>query len=316
MWKQANVKVFDSYEYYGSMKWVVLRSGVVKTSMLDITKRPTIFFTPPMRIGIVDFYHSTPLSMTLTLPGDHKISAKQNLSSLHFLTLFSWKGWNLIWCWSNLSWISKTFLWDLLKQLLFYWVRQKTYVGMHSVICESIRFKLGMMTDTIALYILILLLLIWSLIQDHRRPRKQKNCFWFCRGFFHMNNILNLMHLARIVHLSLVAKALTLDIAQKTFQFKSFMPAIHIGIINFYDFFYNFRGLELGWKSQTQQKAKPNGHISLTLNWSGWNLVWYCSNLSWMPWYHLRAIHWLWLKTLTLACTQWFMNRCCSSLVQ
>ena len=32
-----------------------------------------------MQIGIIDFYHFIPFSLTLTLPGGHKVSAKQNL---------------------------------------------------------------------------------------------------------------------------------------------------------------------------------------------------------------------------------------------
>ena len=32
-----------------------------------------------MLIGTIDFYHFVPLSLTLTLPGGDKVSAKQNL---------------------------------------------------------------------------------------------------------------------------------------------------------------------------------------------------------------------------------------------
>ena len=41
------------------------------------------FFTPGMLIGTLDFYHFTPLSLTLTFTGGHKVSTK------HFLAHFS-----------------------------------------------------------------------------------------------------------------------------------------------------------------------------------------------------------------------------------
>ena len=37
------------------------------------------FFIPVMLLDTIDFYHFIPLSLTLTLPGGHKVSAKQNL---------------------------------------------------------------------------------------------------------------------------------------------------------------------------------------------------------------------------------------------
>ena len=50
-----------------------------KTRTLDIytqTVKPNLFI-PAMPIGIIDFYHSILLS--LTLPGGNKVSAKQNV---------------------------------------------------------------------------------------------------------------------------------------------------------------------------------------------------------------------------------------------
>ena len=37
------------------------------------------FFIPAMLIGAIDFSHFIPLSFMMTLPGAHKVSAKQNL---------------------------------------------------------------------------------------------------------------------------------------------------------------------------------------------------------------------------------------------
>ena len=62
-----------------------------------------IFFTPAMLIGTMDFCHFIPLSLTLTLPGGHKVSTKQNLLASFSWPLFIWSGWR--W-WSHWSWTS------------------------------------------------------------------------------------------------------------------------------------------------------------------------------------------------------------------
>ena len=46
------------------------------------------------------------LSLTLTLPGGHKVSSDQNVLASFSGTLFSWSGWNLTLCWSKSSWTS------------------------------------------------------------------------------------------------------------------------------------------------------------------------------------------------------------------
>ena len=51
------------------------------------TFQPNCFISA-MLLGIVHFYHFLPLSLTLTLPGGHKVSTKQNLLA-SFLTHFS-----------------------------------------------------------------------------------------------------------------------------------------------------------------------------------------------------------------------------------
>ena len=43
-------------------------------------------FIPAMLISTIDFYHFIPCSLTLTLPGGHKVNAKQKL-----LALFSYR---------------------------------------------------------------------------------------------------------------------------------------------------------------------------------------------------------------------------------
>ena len=45
-------------------------------------------FIPAMLVGIIDFYHFIPLSVTLTLTGDHK-TKESKTSWLHFLPDFS-----------------------------------------------------------------------------------------------------------------------------------------------------------------------------------------------------------------------------------
>ena len=51
------------------------------------TFQPT-FFVPAMLIGTIYFYHVRLLSLTLTLPGGHNVSAKQNLLASFSPTLF------------------------------------------------------------------------------------------------------------------------------------------------------------------------------------------------------------------------------------
>ena len=51
------------------------------------TFQPT-FFIPALLIGTIGFYHFIPLSLTLTLPGGHKVSTKQNLLASFSHTFF------------------------------------------------------------------------------------------------------------------------------------------------------------------------------------------------------------------------------------
>ena len=69
-----------------------------------------------MFIGTIDFCHFIRLSLTLTLPWGHKVSAKQNLLASFSRILFIWSGWNLILWWSNSSW---TF-WDCFFFFFFF----------------------------------------------------------------------------------------------------------------------------------------------------------------------------------------------------
>ena len=49
-------------------------------------------FIPAMLIVTIDFYHFIPLSLTLTSPTCHKVSAKQNLLASFSHTLFTLSG--------------------------------------------------------------------------------------------------------------------------------------------------------------------------------------------------------------------------------
>ena len=46
-------------------------------------------FIPAMLAGTIDFYHFIPLSLTLALPKDHKLSVKKNLMASFSHTLFN-----------------------------------------------------------------------------------------------------------------------------------------------------------------------------------------------------------------------------------
>ena len=78
------------------------------------TVQPT-FFIPAMLVGSIDLYYFVPPSLTLTMSGGHKVSAKENLLVSFSCTLFIGSGWNLIWWWGNWSWASWDY-WDLLKR--------------------------------------------------------------------------------------------------------------------------------------------------------------------------------------------------------
>ena len=64
---------------------------MAKTLTLDITHKlfSHFFFVPATIIGFFDFCHFTPLLLTLTLPGGHKVNAKQNLLASFFSHAFN-----------------------------------------------------------------------------------------------------------------------------------------------------------------------------------------------------------------------------------
>ena len=88
-------------------------------------------------------------------------------------------GWNMMWCWSNWSWTYWYHIWVRFNKtreiaVILLTALQTFNVGMHSNVYEWIWFRLGMMIDTVQLYIMILVLLTLTLIQSHRSARKQK----------------------------------------------------------------------------------------------------------------------------------------------
>ena len=111
----SSPSVFDPYKYHMdicnelcSSGWQVGRwSCVGKTLAIrhyTQTVKPN-FFIHAMLIGIIDFFcfRSLSLTLTLTLPGGHMVSTKQNLLASFSPKLFVWSGWNLMWWWSNMS---------------------------------------------------------------------------------------------------------------------------------------------------------------------------------------------------------------------
>ena len=100
------------------------------------------FYIPTMLIGTIDFNHFIPLSLTLTLPGGHMISAKENLLAVFSPTLFICWGWNLMLWWSNWSWRSWDCFWIRFVETkgitASCWLRQKAFnVGMHWDVYQS-----------------------------------------------------------------------------------------------------------------------------------------------------------------------------------
>ena len=76
------IPVFDPYEYYMDLCYELclsIKHGKnFKVGYYMQTSRPNLFI-PAILIGTIDFYHFILLSLTLTLPGGHKVSAKQIL---------------------------------------------------------------------------------------------------------------------------------------------------------------------------------------------------------------------------------------------
>ena len=104
---------------------------------------------PAMLIGTTDFYHFIPLSLTLTLPGDYKISAKQSLLASFFHTFCIWSGWNLMWWWSSSSWASCDF-WLRFTETrgitaVFADYIKSCTVGIHADVYKSVWIQLGTM---------------------------------------------------------------------------------------------------------------------------------------------------------------------------
>ena len=121
------------------------------------TVLPNVFI-PALLIGTIDFCHFIPLSLTLSLPGAHKGSMKQNLLGSFSPTLCIWSGWNLMWWWSSSSWLSWDYFWvrffETREKLLLYRLHKNFNVGMHLDVYKSIWFNFGTMIDTLVLVIL------------------------------------------------------------------------------------------------------------------------------------------------------------------
>ena len=141
-----------------------------------------LFHTRHAFKGIIDFYHFYTTFTDLDLAWDHKVSTRQNLLTSFSCTLFNWSG----------GMVLKQFK---LNIPLLIWMRLPcTYcftdcvknfnVGMHSDIYQWIWFKLGMMIDTIVLYILILVYLTLTFIQGHWSVRKQQLLSQLCHKVF------------------------------------------------------------------------------------------------------------------------------------
>ena len=87
----------DRYEYHMNVcsKWCLSGRAASWPSYMVRTYKhywqtfPPNLFIPAMIIGAIDVYCSIPLSVTLTLAGGHKVSAKQILLASFSHTLFN-----------------------------------------------------------------------------------------------------------------------------------------------------------------------------------------------------------------------------------
>ena len=113
-------------------------------------------------VGAIDFYQFIPLSLTLTLPGGHKVNATQNLLTPFSHMLFPAEMWYF---WSSSSWTSWYYFWvrsnktrEITAVLLT--VSKGFNVDMHSDVFESIWFRLGI----IYIYCWTIVTYIWILV--------------------------------------------------------------------------------------------------------------------------------------------------------
>ena len=179
------IKCIDPYDYHMpcSFKEPASRMAIhlawQKLYRLDYTGKlfNQIFFIGAMFIGIIDFYHFRPLSLSWRWLEVTRSGQSKTYWNHFFPTLFNWSGWNLTWCWNNLNWTSRFWFWVIFDETsettaVLLTALKKTSIGMFSDICILIWFTLGLMIDSTELLILVQLTL--TLIQGHMSGRKQK----------------------------------------------------------------------------------------------------------------------------------------------
>ena len=123
--------IFDLWVSCGFMLWVILvwlLLGKIVITGYYAQAFQLNYFMPAVLMGTIDLYHLTPLSLTLTLAGDHKVSAKQNMLASFSHTLCNWSGWDWIWCWSIASWTSWCYFWVRFNETweimaVFWWMQ-------------------------------------------------------------------------------------------------------------------------------------------------------------------------------------------------
>ena len=130
------------------------------------------FVIPAMLIGTIDFYHCILLSLTLTLSGVHRVTAKKKPIGVIFLHTFHLIRTTFDVVMGLLR--SKIFKTREITAVLQAAPKKSFNIGMHSGSYEWVWFKLGIMIDTVVLYLLILVLLTLTVIRGHRSVRKQK----------------------------------------------------------------------------------------------------------------------------------------------
>ena len=137
-----------------------------------------------MLISIIYFYHVTSLSLSLTLPGGHKINAKQNLKASFFPTFF-----HLIRMKFD---VMKHFKFNIIGLLLsnVYWIWNEKYLAavlqtacMHSDVYESIWFKLSVRIDLLHCTFWYWSNCPWPWFKVTRVPESQNCCTHYLTKF-------------------------------------------------------------------------------------------------------------------------------------
>ena len=105
-------------------------------------------------------------------------------------------------------------------------------------------------------------------------------------------------------------KSLNIGHYTQTIQPNIFLPVVHVGTIDFYHFIPYLLTLTLPGDTRSAQTKTSWIYFLALFIWSGWNLMWSWSNLSWTSWDHiwLRVIERREITDCFTDCVKWIKH--------